>query len=107
MLCSDQLRAHVTWLEYFIIGAVCHVEPPQFNSHLVAAGLAHSEGHFHHVGLGFLKDLLGDGNVQSQLYVSDDHPQTHGPVSWKRLAVLIKELEGKDASLEYCKNTCT
>lgn len=89
------LRAHITWLKDFIIGAIGHIETPQFNSHLIAAGLAHSEGHFHHIGLGFLKDLLGNRNVQSQLYVSDVHPQAHGPVSWKRLAVLIEELGGR------------
>lgn len=98
MLCAHHLCTHVTWLKCFIIGAVCYIEPPQFNSHLVAARLAHSEGHFHHVGLGLLKDLLGDRNVQSQLYVSDVHPQTHGPVSEKRLAILIEELGGKTQS---------
>lgn len=81
-----------TWLEYLVIGAVGHVEAPQLHSHLVAACLAHGEGHFDHVGLWLLQNLLRDGDVQRQLDVSDVHPQSDGPVGGERLSILIEQL---------------
>lgn len=68
---KKQQNFFLTWLKYLIIRAVSHIKASQFHSHLIAAGLAHSKGHFNYVGLGLLQHLLGDRNVQSQLDMCD------------------------------------
>jgi len=87
----------LTWLEYLVVGAVGHIETAELHGHLVAARLAHGEGHLDHVGLGILQDFLGDGDVQPQLHVGDVHPKAHGPVGGEGLAVFVEQLqrEGK------------
>lgn len=87
------IRGICTWLENLVIGAVGHVEASQLHGHLVAACLAHCEGHFDHVGLWLLQNLLRDGDVQCQLDVGDVDPQSHGPVGGERLSVLVEQLQ--------------
>lgn len=81
-----------TWLEYFVIRAVGHIEATQLNSNLIASCLAHCEGHFHNIRLWFLQNLLCDRDVQCQLDVGDVDPQPHRPVGWERLTILIEQL---------------
>lgn len=82
-----------TRLENLVIRAVGHVEAAQLHSDLVAARLAHGEGHFYHVGLWLLQNLLRDGDVQRQLDVGDVDPQSNGPVGGERLSVLVEQLQ--------------
>lgn len=82
-----------TWLENLVIRTVGHVEAAQLHSDLVASCLAHGEGHFDHVGLWLLQNLLRDGDVQRQLDVSDVDPQSNGPVGGERLSVLVEQLQ--------------
>lgn len=83
---------HHTWLKYFVIRAVGHIEAAQLDGNLVASSFAHCEGDFDDVGLWFLKNLLCYRDVQSQLNMGDVDPETHRPVGREGLTVLIEEL---------------
>lgn len=81
-----------TWLECLVIRAVGHIEPTQLDSNLITSGLAHCECHFDYIRLWFVQNFLCNRDVQSHLNVGDVDPQSHRPMGWERLAILIEQL---------------
>lgn len=60
---SLQALLDLTWLENLVVGAVSHIQATEFYSDFVSPSPAHSESHFHHIGIGLLKNFLGYRNI--------------------------------------------
>lgn len=84
-----------TWLKYLVIRTISHIEAAQLDSNLIASSFAYCKGNFYNVGLRFLQNLLCDRDVQGQFNVGDVDPQTHRPMGWERLTILVEKLRHK------------